>query len=83
MKTRSLIVAAAVALIAVSCSPKVSDKTTITGDLGANAPESVELSIKTENSLQKFQLARLVSPVSRSETLSTISFLTVPLSMSP
>ena len=29
------------------------------------------------------QLARLVSPVSRSETLSTISFLTVPLSMSP
>ena len=51
MKTRSLIVAAAVALIAVSCSPKVSDKTTITGDLGANAPESVELSIKDANVL--------------------------------
>ncbi len=49
MKTRSLIIATVVAFVAVSCGPKVSDKTSITGDLGANAPESVEFSIKDAN----------------------------------
>ena len=51
MKTRSLFVAAVVAMFAVSCGPKVSDKTAITGDLGANAPESVEISLKDANVL--------------------------------
>ena len=46
MKTRLFIVAAFAALVAVSCGPKVSDKTTVTGDLGANAPSSVSLSLK-------------------------------------
>ena len=49
MKTRSLIIAAIAVLAAVSCKPKVSDKTIITGDLGANAPENIELSIKDAN----------------------------------
>ena len=49
MKTRSLIIAAIAAFAAVSCGPKVSDKTVITGDLGANAPANIELTIKDAN----------------------------------
>ena len=46
MKTRSLFIAAMVALLAVSCGPKVSDKTMVSGDLGVNAPSNVEITIK-------------------------------------
>ena len=46
MKTRVFIIAAVAAFAVVSCGPKVSDKTTVTGDLGANAPSSVNVSIK-------------------------------------
>ena len=46
MKTRTFFFAAAIAIMAVGCGPKVSDKTKISGDLGANAPESVEISMK-------------------------------------
>ncbi len=46
MKTRSLIIAALAAFAAVSCGPKVSDKTAITGDLGADASDKVEITIK-------------------------------------
>ena len=46
MKTRSLIIAALAAFAAVSCGPKVSDKTAITGDLGSDASDKVEITIK-------------------------------------
>lgn len=49
MKTRLLIIAAIAAFVAVSCGPKVSDKTVITGDLGANAPANIELILKEAN----------------------------------
>ena len=45
MKTRSFIIAAIAVFVAVGCAQKVSDKTKITGILGAEAPESVEVSI--------------------------------------
>ena len=46
MKTRLFLIAAVAAFAMVGCGPKVSDKTTVTGDLGANAPSSVKLLIK-------------------------------------
>ncbi len=46
MKTRSIFLAAAFALIIVGCGPKVSDKTVVTGNLGPDAPEMVDISIK-------------------------------------
>ena len=49
MKTRTLIIAAVAVLAAVGCKPKVSDKTVITGDLGANAPANIEFTIKDAN----------------------------------
>ena len=45
MKTRSLILAAFAAFAVVSCGPKVTDKTVITGEFGADAPGEVEVSI--------------------------------------
>lgn len=49
MKTRALIIAAVAALAVVGCTPKVAEKTTITGNLGADAPENVEITIKEAN----------------------------------
>ena len=50
MKTRSIILVAAASLLIASCGPKVSDKTTeVTGRLGNDAPESVDITIKASN----------------------------------
>ena len=46
MKTRFLIIAAAAAFAVFSCSPKVAEKTVITGDLGADAPADIHINIK-------------------------------------
>ena len=47
MKTRSIFLVAALSLLIAGCGPKVSDKTVVTGNLGADAPEMVEISIKS------------------------------------
>ena len=44
MKTRSIILAAAFSLIIVSCGPKVKEVTQVTGNLGADAPEMIDIS---------------------------------------
>ena len=49
MKTRSIFLAAALSFMIVGCGPKVSDKTVVTGNLGADAPEMVNISIKALN----------------------------------
>ena len=54
MKTRSIILAAALSLIIAGCGQKVSDVTTITGDLGADAPEMVNITIKPINFNRNF-----------------------------
>jgi len=46
MKTRSIIIATAAALFLVGCGPKVSDESVVTGNLGADAPEVIEIAIK-------------------------------------
>ena len=46
MKTRSIILVVAASLFLASCGPKVSDTTVITGNLGADSPESVDITIK-------------------------------------
>ena len=46
MKRNSFILAALAACAAVACGPKVSDKTTIEGSFGADAPESVTITIQ-------------------------------------
>ena len=46
MKTRSLIIAAVAAFAVYSCAPKVAETTVITGDLGADAPDQVHITIK-------------------------------------
>ena len=43
MKTRSIILVAAASLFLASCGPKVSDTTVITGNLGADSPESINI----------------------------------------
>lgn len=45
MKLKSLFFAAFAAVVAVSCGPKMSDTTTITGDLGEGAPSGINISI--------------------------------------
>ena len=47
MKTRAIFLVAALSLLIAGCGPKVSDKTVVTGNLGADAPEMVEISIKS------------------------------------
>ena len=46
MKTRSFILAAVAAIAAVGCSHKVSEKTTITGDLGVGVAKEVQITIR-------------------------------------
>lgn len=46
MKHISFVPAALAALAAVACGPKVSDKTTLEGSFGADAPESVTITIQ-------------------------------------
>ena len=46
MKRNSFILAAAAACAAVACGPKVSDKTALEGSFGADAPESVTITIQ-------------------------------------
>ena len=46
MKTKFIFIAAAAALLMVGCGPKVSDVTKISGNLGADSAEEVEISIK-------------------------------------
>lgn len=47
MKTRSIILVAAAVLLFAGCGPKVSDKTQVSGNLGIDAPEAIEISIKS------------------------------------
>ena len=54
MKTRSIILAAAFTLLIAGCGPKVSDKTVVTGNLGADAPEMVTITIKPLNFNRNF-----------------------------
>ena len=54
MKTKFIFIAAAAALLMVGCGPKVSDMTTISGNLGADAAEEVEISIKPLGFINKF-----------------------------
>ena len=49
MKTRSIILGAALSLMIAGCGPKVSDKTVVTGNLGADAPEMITITIKPLN----------------------------------
>ena len=49
MKKRSIIIAFAVMFLMVGCGKKVSDTTVITGNIGADAPEEVTLSIPAIN----------------------------------
>lgn len=49
MKRNSFILAAVAAVAAVACGPKVSDKTSLTGSFGADAPESVTIKIQDLN----------------------------------
>ena len=49
MKRNSFIFAALAACAAVACGPKVSDKTTLEGSFGADAPESVTITIQDLN----------------------------------
>ena len=49
MKTRSIFLVAALSLMIAGCGPKVSDQTVVTGNLGADAPEMVNISIKPLN----------------------------------
>ncbi len=46
MKTRSIILGAALSLMIAGCGPKVKEVTQVTGNLGADAPEMVSISIK-------------------------------------
>ena len=46
MKTRSIILVAAASLFLASCGPKVSDTTVITGNLGDDYPEWINITIK-------------------------------------
>ena len=46
MKTRSLIITAFAAFAVFSCGPKVAENTVISGDLGADAPDNVHITVK-------------------------------------
>ena len=77
MKTKFIFIAAAAALLMVGCGPKVSDMTSISGNLGADAAEEVEISIKplgftetfpVENGQFKVEIPRYIAGNARLKT---------------